>query len=45
MAKQGRIKSRKYTGVYYRKSEVKRHRGRMDRCYWIAFPDLQKKLK
>ena len=45
MAKRERIKSRKHTGVYYRESQVRRYRGRPDRCYWIAFPDLQKKLK
>lgn len=34
-----RIKSKRFTGVYYRESQKWKHHGRPDRIYWINYPD------
>jgi integrase len=39
-----RIKVPKYTGVYYRESSKKRHRGKPDRCFDICYRDQNGKL-
>jgi integrase len=36
---------KKYTGVYYTESSVKRWRERPDRCYWVNFKDTHNKLR
>ena len=36
-----KISVKRYTGVYYTESTVRRWRERPDRCYWVAFKDAQ----
>jgi integrase len=38
MAKKERIASKRYTGVYYRESTKRKHKGKPDRRYWVAYP-------
>lgn len=40
-----KISVKKYTGVYYTESIVKRWRERPDRCYWVNFKDAHGKLR
>jgi len=37
-----KISIKKYTGVFYTKSTVRKWRERPDRCYWVAFKDAGK---
>jgi hypothetical protein len=34
-----KISIKKYTGVYFSESSIRKWRERPDRCYWIAFKD------
>lgn len=36
-----KISLKKFTGVYYTESKVKKWRDRPDRCYWVAFKDAR----
>lgn len=38
MAKKERIRCKRYTGVYYRESTKRKHKGKPDRRYWVAYP-------
>lgn len=38
MAKKERIGCKRYTGVYYRESTKRKHKGKPDRRYWVAYP-------
>jgi integrase len=40
-----KISVKKYTGVYYTESSIKRWRERPDRCYWVNFKDAHGKLR
>jgi integrase len=40
-----KISVKKYTGVYFTESSVKRWRERPDRCYWVNFKDAHGKLR
>lgn len=40
-----KISVKKYTGVYFTESSVKRWRERADRCYWVNFKDAHGKLR
>lgn len=37
MARQEKIRSKRFSGVYYRESKTRKHRGRPDRAYWYAY--------
>jgi len=36
-----KISVKKYTGVYYTESTIRKWRERPDRCYWVAFKDTR----
>ena len=38
MPKQERIRCKRFTGVYYRESTRRLHKGKPDRRYWVAYP-------
>jgi integrase len=40
-----KISIKKYAGVYYTESSIKRWRERPDRCYWVNFKDAHGKLR
>ncbi|MFZ5449943.1 MAG: hypothetical protein ACOZFS_15030 [Thermodesulfobacteriota bacterium] len=40
-----KISVKKYTGVYYTESSIKKWRERPDRCCWVNFKDAHGKLR